>query len=417
MRYALRILIAVVVVLAVVVLVRFLSGPDDGRETVVEKHGVGHGTIEQTVTGTGVLASATSAEIVSKVEGTFGTPLVKEGHAVVKDQVLLRIGNDEIVTTYNLKKTEIAKLEKDRDEKRKPPQERAEVKKAKAAWDRTKADYDRKKLQLDDEKEKGSATSLSARELEELEEDVEFARRDTELAKDAYDEALDAITEADVREAEEKVTQAQAELDKLQEQVDGREVRSPIKGVVLKVMVEPEAIAVDPDKVYPKDTPLFAVADLESILVRGRIYQSDAAKLDRQRVDDPELDDAERIEAKVHLTGESRHLMGRLTYVSLTPTESSSGVGQFEVKIKFPTPPENVRDGLQVSFDIIVKRLDDVLVVPVRFVELEGGKAFVRKAGASARVEVQLGVSDNNFWQVTGGLQEGDEIEWQSTSK
>lgn len=418
MRFVLRIVIVVIVVVALIVLVKLIPGPDKGPTSVAEQHTVGRGTIEQTVQGTGTLESATAATIVSKVEGKLSEPLVREGDTVDAEQVLMRITNDEIVTTINLKKAEIAKLEERLEEVRKPVEERTDVKKAQAACDRAQNEYERKKRRLDDEEAKGEASSLSPRELEELREDVEFAKREAELAKDAYEEVKKAITEADVQEAEEKVAQAKAELEKLEEQADGREVRSPITGTVLKVMIEPEALAVDPDKEYPKDTPLFSVADLESILVRGQIYQSDEAKLDRERIN-PELADAEKIKAKVYLSGLGRRLDGEVTYLSLTPVESSSGVGQFEVKITFPTPPKGVTDGLQVSFDIIVKRIEDVLVVPVRFVELEGPRAYVRRlrGGKPVRTEVRLGLSDNNFYQVLKGLSEGDVIQWERTSR
>jgi len=417
MKFALRVVIVAVVVVAVLVVALHFLGPDKGPSSVRETYAVGRGTIEQTVQGTGVLECATAATILSKVEGKLSKPLVKEGEAVAEDQLLMRITNDEIVTAVNLKKTEVAKLEETLEEVRKPVEERVDVKKAKAASERAREEYERKQRQLDDEEALGETSSLSPRELEDLRQDVKFAKNEAELAEDAYEEAKKAITEADVQEAEEKVAQAKAELGRLQEQADGREVRSPIKGTVLKVMIEPEALAVEPDKEYPEETPLFVVADLESMLVRGQIYQSDEAKMDRTLIDDPELTDGERIQARVNLSGLGRTLDGMVSYLALTPEQSSSGVGQFEVKIEFPTPPKGVTSGLQVSFDIIVGRVENALVVPVRFVELQGSKAYVRKVGESKPVEVRLGASDNNFFQVLDGLNEGDEIEWERTSR
>jgi multidrug efflux pump subunit AcrA (membrane-fusion protein) len=410
MRVVLRVVIAAAVVVAAVVVIRLLTKPGKGLTSVVEQATVRLGTIEQTVQGTGVLECASTATILSKVEGKLGEPQVKEGDQVGTDQVLITITNDEIVTAVNLKKAEIAKLNEALDELKKPVEERTAVKKAKAAYDQADTDYQRKKRQLEDEEAKGPASPLSQRQLEELRQDVELAARSAELAKDAYEEAKKEVSEADVQEGEEKVTQAKAELDKLQEQADGRQVRSPIAGTVLKVMVKPEAIAVEPDKLYPKDTPLVIVADLKSVLVRGCIYQNDGERLDRERIA------ARGYKARVHLSGRDRVLDGVLTYLSRTLVESSSGANQFEVKIEFATPPEEVTAGLQVAFDITVERVEHVLVVPVRFVELRGSKAYVRKAGAAEPVEVRLGASDNNFYQVLGGLNEGDVIVWERTA-
>lgn len=411
MKSVLRIVIVAVAVAAVVVVIYLLAGSDKGPTHVVERYTVRRGTIEQTIQGTGVLECATAATILSKVEGKLGEPQVEEGEEVGTEQVLIVITNDEIATTVNLKKAEIAQLEEELEELSKDPDDRTAVKKAKAAYDRAETEYRRKQDLLDDEEAKDPPTLLSKRALEELREDVAFAKREAELAEDAYEEAKKEVSEADVQEAEEKVAQAKAELEKLEEQADGRQVRSPIAGTVLKVMIEPEAIAVEPDKVYPKDTPLFVVADLDSILVRGQVYQNDGEKLERDRIA------AGEYAAKVHLSGRERVLDGTLTYLSRTLIESSTGVNQFEVKIEFAAPPAGLTAGLQVAFDVTVERIENVPVVPVRFVELRGPKAYVQKAGGREPVEVRLGASDNNHYQVLGGLSEGDVIVWERTAR
>ena len=379
MRFPLRLVVVVLVVAALVVLAWLVLRRDKGPSSVTETHTVARGAIEQTVQGTGVLESATSATIVSKVAGKLGEPLVKEGDHVEADQVLMQITNDKIESLVKLKEAEITKLEERLEEVSKPVEERTDVKKAKAAWDRAKTELARKERVLDDELALGDASELSERELADLKEDVASLERETGLAEDSYEETKKAITEADKQEAEENVAQAELELEDLQEQADGRQVRSPIKGTVLKVMIEPETLAVDPDKEYPEETSLFVVADLDSLLVRGSIYQSDGAKLDRARINDAELAEGERVKAHVHVAGFGRTLDGHVTYLSLTPEESASSVRQFEVKITFPTVPQGVTDGLRVSFDIIVKRIENVVVVPVRFVELEGPRAYVQK--------------------------------------
>jgi len=418
MRFALRVFIIAVAAVAVVVLVKVLLLSDNGPDRLTERTTVRRGTVEETVQGTGALESASAAAITSKVKGKLGEPLVKEGEQVAKDQLLMRITNDEIESLVKLKKAEIAKLEDELAELRKPPEERTDVKKAKAASDRAQNDYEKKKRELENTEATGNE-QISAQELDQLRKEVEFAERDAALAKDAYEEALDAVTEADIQEAEENVTQAKLELDKLEEQAAGREVRSPIKGTVLEVMIEPEDLAVDPDREYEEGTALFRVADLDTLLVRGKIYQTDEAKLDRDRINDPDVPDAERPEARVQSSGLGRSLPGRVTYLSLTPHESSTGVGQFEVKVSFPTPPTGVTDGLQVSFDIVVGRAENVLIVPVRFVELEGSKTYVQKlvGGRPVRTEVRLGLADNQHYEVLDGLSEGDVIQWETAAR
>ena len=145
MRSVLRIVIVVVIVTAGYALVRLLPQPDSGPQSVLEQHTVRRGAIDQLVAGTGALKSATATEIVSKIEGKLGQPLVKEGQQVAADQLLMRIANDEIETTLKLKTAELAELNEALEEKSKPINERADIRKAKAAYQRAEEDYKRRR--------------------------------------------------------------------------------------------------------------------------------------------------------------------------------------------------------------------------------------------------------------------------------
>jgi len=61
---------------------------------------------------------------------------------------------------------------------------------------------------------------------------------------------------------------------------------------------------------------------------------------------------------------------------------------------------------------IALELRENVLSVPVRAVRWEGSRSFVlfRQSGAVERRWVTTGARDENFWEITDGLREGDEV-------
>ena len=90
--------------------------------------------------------------------------------------------------------------------------------------------------------------------------------------------------------------------------------------------------------------------------------------------------------------------------------------------------PGSLKPGMNVSADIIVERVGEVLCVPVEAVNRGAEKPYVQVAPASAldengnltdissleRREVTLGRNDDSYIEITGGLEEGEIVVWQN---
>ena len=72
-----------------------------------------------------------------------------------------------------------------------------------------------------------------------------------------------------------------------------------------------------------------------------------------------------------------------------------------------------LRSGLNCRIEIDVAHLDDVVVIPVQAVVIDGGHTFVyqQQAGRVRPQPIQLGQSNESFVEVVDGLKQGDRIQ------
>lgn len=90
--------------------------------------------------------------------------------------------------------------------------------------------------------------------------------------------------------------------------------------------------------------------------------------------------------------------------------------GQGELPGQTPAAiPENflLREGLTVTVSIVVEEKNDVLLVPYAAITSRGGQSYVEvvlPSGTTEQRAIQTGITDYQFTEVTGGLDEGEQI-------
>jgi len=122
-------------------------------------------------------------------------------------------------------------------------------------------------------------------------------------------------------------------------------------------------------------------------------------------------------------------LPATVTFISPTAT-ITSGVVNYKVKIELQPLKtvtqeqqgqmssmlsENLqlREGLSVTVSIIVAQRSDVLLVPNTAITTQGGKTYVQVMlleGVTEEREIQTGISNWQYTEVTGGLSEGEKV-------
>ena len=387
------------IVLALALKTVLKSKPSQKIET--KEHLVAKRDVCRAVYGSGYLVCSVRAGVVTEIEGKLIEIKADEGDIVEAESIVAVIDNENIENDVNIARGEVDKRREELEKLRKKP-DRTEMLKAEINHSDAKENFENFQRNLADKEEDFKKGHGTEREIEELKEAVEQAEKKLEIAKENLAEVSKPATEVQIAACESLLKQAEIKLKNLEHKQKSQQVKSPIKGTVLKRSIDPETADLSPDRIYPEGTDLFIVGDLTTMMVKGSIFESDVQKVRQGQ------------QVKVVLNPTTNYqVLGKLDRVSLTPG-SASGGGKFDVDIKFDTPPKNTNEGLRVDFRIIVQEVKDVVAVPVEFVKKEKGRHFVmlQKGGKRQQRQVETGISDDNFYQIKSGLRPGDKIVW-----
>lgn len=220
-----------------------------------------------------------------------------------------------------------------------------------------------------------------------------------------------AVAEADLAVANAQLEEARRQYDRLKEGPEADEIAAAEARiaaaratVALKQLTAPFAGSITEARLMPGDqvsigTAAFRLDDLSRLLVDVQV-----AEVDINRV---------RPEQNVILTfdailGQEYH--GVVREVARAGT-SVQGVVEFTVTVELTDAGEAVRPGMTAAVNVVIERLENVLVVPNRAVRVRDGQrvVYVLRGGVPEPVEVVLGASSEAVSQVLEGeLEAGD---------
>jgi len=218
-----------------------------------------------------------------------------------------------------------------------------------------------------------------------LEAEVALAEANLAEAEREWERLKDGTDPDDITAAETRVAAAQATIDLAQ-------IKAPFRGTITSVLVKPG------DLVTPGQVAL-ELTDLSRLLVDVEVSEVDINKiLPGQAVDvtfDAILD---------------RTYEGEVIEVGMTGA-AVQGVVNFRVTVELMEPDESVKVGLTAGVNIVVRQIEDVLLVPNRAVRVRDGQrvVYVMRQGIPELEAIQLGASSELFSQVIEGeVNEGD---------
>ena len=226
--------------------------------------------------------------------------------------------------------------------------------------------------------------------------------KDVEDILDSYQDAVD--------QAQEKIESAQSNADNKQETYDNYTITAPISGqVITKNVKAGDKI----DRSSSSSTSTLAVIyDLSEVT-----FEMSVDELDVGRV---------KVGQTVNITAdaiEGKTFTGKVTNISLENSQSN-GVTNYPVTVTLDEVGD-LLPGMNVDGTIILDQVDNALMIPVDSL-MRGNRVYVKDdsvteqqgsvpAGFKA-VEVETGISNDDYVQITSGLSEGDEIYVDSAS-
>ena len=180
-------------------------------------------------------------------------------------------------------------------------------------------------------------------------------------------------------------------------------IKAPISGYVLDKMVN-IGDPVVPLTSYQAGTVLMNMADMSNLIFKGNVDEIDVGK----------MQEGMEVELKIGAIP-GGIVKGKLTKISLKATIVDNAT-VFPVEISIVDAGEHtLRAGYSANADVIIKRLEDILVIPERLITFKEDKAFVEVltdtiTGTSVEKEIQTGSGDAIDIEVTDGLVEGEKI-------
>lgn len=256
-----------------------------------------------------------------------------------------------------------------------------------------------------------------------------------ETAEAQYRAAEKSVTNAQVAAARAQVTAAEAQIAQAQANLD-RLNRGTSEGqkAVARAGVDQAMIALQQAQRRLEQTKLVApwdgVVTAVTIVEGGQatpgqpaIRLSDTAQfhLDAQvdEVDIAGIKVGQPVQIEVDALPDEK-LTGKVSRLSPSAVTTQTGGVTYNVRLDIDQTDAPLLSGMSATATIIATTRNDVLLVPNRAIQLERetGRTYVEKVVGEElqRVEVQLGLRDEQFSEVREGVAEGDTLAIRSRS-
>jgi len=356
-------------------------------------------TIIETVSATGKIQPEIEVKISSEVSGEIIALPIKEGQVVKKGDLLVKINPDLYTSGYN---RTVAGLS----------QTKAGLSQADASFNEAKASYDRNKTLFD----KGI------------------------ISKSEWDKAISAYesAKANKQSAYYNVRSASATVSEAKDNLGRTTIYAPADGTISMLNVELGERVLGTQQMA--GTELLRVANLNNMEVEVDVNENDIVKIN--------VGDSAKVEVDAYMKKQFKGLVTSISN-SASTTLTADQVTNFKVKVRIlkesyqdlvvgkPASYSPFRPGMTSTVDIITKRKEKVIGVPISAVVIKTDTTpvkkivvedeaadqtiksksdkkmecvFVKKGSKAVIKVIKTGIQDDTNIEVIQGLAKGDEI-------
>jgi membrane fusion protein (multidrug efflux system) len=358
---------------------------------------------------TGRTEAVPTVEIRARVSGVLEQIRFKEGTEVKQGQTLFVLQQDEYRAALETARAQLAKAQADLTRAR----DASVIERARAQLAQREADLDKARKDVARYRPLAEAraipqqdldTSLAAEKVASAAVDTFAAQlKDTELVQRTQIQ----LAEAAVESAKAAVTQADLNLGYTT-------IKSPITGIVGKVMVDTGNLVGKADP-----TLLATVSTVDPIYVDFAIAEADYLRLaPRVRLDPQGRPQGAQTPLDLALT-DDRPLpqKGHIVFVERAIDQKTGTIG---VRARFPNPEKTIRPGQFARIRGVVEQRADSVVVPQLAVQDQQGQKVVYVVEAGDKVAVrglQLDERVGDVYVIKAGLKPGERVIVEGTQK
>ena len=389
------IIIVVIIVLITLSKKGIIGNKDEGVE--IETAAVDEITIVETVSATGKIQPEIEVKISSEVSGEIIALPIKEGQVVKKGDLLVKINPDLYTSGYNRTISNLSGT-------------KAGLSQADATFKEAKASYDRSKTLF----EKGI-----------------ISRSDWDKAIAAFEGA-----KASKESAYYNVQSANATVKEAKDNLGRTTIYAPADGTISSLGVELGERVLGTQQMT--GTEILRVANLNNMEVEVDVNENDIVKIS--------IGDSTKIQVDAYLKKEFKGIVTSISN-SASSAITADQVTNFKVKVRIlkesyldliegkPVSYSPFRPGMTATVDIITRRKENVIGVPISAVVVKSDTAATKKyevkdtaeekkvvaksdkkfecvfvkEGNKAKIKiVKTGIQDDTNIEVISGLKKGD---------
>ena len=353
---------------------------------------VQRGEIKSFLTVSGLIEPKEIVRVFAKSIGQAKEVLVQEGARVKKDDILMRLDDEQIRLQVAQAKANLdvaeASLERIRAGAR--PQE---INQAEAAVRQAKINLDSADENYQKMKKLFSEGAISEQQLDQAKNHFEIAQAQYEVASESYKLVSEGASPEDIKTVEAQVRQAQSALELIQSQLSNSIARAPISGNVT-------GISVKTGELVSSAIPLLSIMDSNELFLKTGISEKDIAA--------------------VHIGQDAEILIDAFPEVKFSGEVASKGVivdpisKTMEIKIKITEPHVDISSGMFARANILIAHNPETLIIPSTALtrRVEGLFVFMLNENKDTvnKRPIITGITEGNQVEVLDGLQEGEII-------
>lgn len=215
------------------------------------------------------------------------------------------------------------------------------------------------------------------------------------LAQAQLDQTLERPRAEDVLTSQAQVDEATLSLTQARDSLEDATLVAPFSGTVIDITVNAGEWAM-------AGNPAVHLVSMDDLELQVMLDEADVAQVVEGQTVYIALDAFTK-----------QNVQGTVESVASAATQTSGGVA-YEVVTAFEAGDLPVRLGMTARVDIVTESVGEALLVPNRAIEAdrEAGRHYVtRKTALGAeRIEVEIGLRDDDHTQVVRGLREGDKV-------
>lgn len=351
---------------------------------------------------TGYIIAAHKIELASKVVGKVAWIGVEKGDRVQKDQVLVRLEDDEYKAQVQQAQGNLQNLQAQLSQLLNGSRPE-EISRANADVEQSRADLENARVNLERSKRLAAEGVIARQALDDAQARYDGAIAKTNSIQKTYDLVKIGPRQEQIASIRGMIEQAKGQLAYAQTQLANTVIRATVSGTILERNVE-RGEFVTTGFVGDRGAKGYVVslADLNDLKVELDINQNDFAKLDAHQKGIVNTD-----------AFPDRKYEGFIDEIS---PEANRQKATVQVKVKVLKPDEYLRPEMNASVAFIAKeqarKANDVsrplIVIPAS--AIKGDAVFVMANGRAVRRTVKTGTATSDGVRIDEGLNGGEDL-------